>query len=116
MLALVAMGCGGGDDRAYSRDSTFIISYCCGNEALNPSHAMDAMELVFLSLATRDPQGRLVGRLATSWEPSPDYREWTYHLRTDVRWHDGVPVTAHDGINTPVSAQVRAIMEQVEPN
>ena len=41
-------------------------------------------------------KGVLMGHLATSWEPSPDYREWTYHFRTDVRWHDGVPVTAHD--------------------
>ncbi len=96
LLAFPALGCGGGDDRAYSRGSTVIISYCCGNEALNPSHDMAALNLVFLPLATRDPQGQLVGRLATSWEPSPDYREWTYHLRTDVRWHDGVPVTAHD--------------------
>ena len=90
------MHCGGGEDRAYSRGSTVIISYCCGSEALNPSHDMGAINLVFLSLATHDPQGRLVGRLAKSWEPSPDYREWTYHLRTDVRWHDGVPVTARD--------------------
>ena len=40
--------------------------------------------------------GALEGRLAKSWEHSPDYRSWTIHLRTDVRWHDGVPVTAHD--------------------
>ncbi|MCH7921110.1 MAG: hypothetical protein IIC50_24465, partial [Planctomycetes bacterium] len=44
----------------------------------------------------RDAEGRLVGRLARRWEHSPDYREWTYHLRTDVRWHDGVSVTAYD--------------------
>ena len=100
LLAFPALGCGGGDDRAYSRGSTVIISYCCGNEALNPSHDMGALNLVFLPLATRDPQGQLVGRLATSWEPSPDYRERTYHLRTDVRWHDGVPVTAHDIVFT----------------
>ncbi len=35
-------------------------------------------------------------RLAESWEHSPDYQTWTIHLRDDVRWHDGVPVTAHD--------------------
>ena len=96
LVALAGIHCGGGEDRAYSRGSTVIISYCCGKEALNPSHAMDAINLVFLSLATHDPQGRLMGRLATSWEHSPDYREWTYQMRTDVRWHDGVPVTAHD--------------------
>lgn len=52
--------------------------------------------LVFLPLATMDERGELEPRLAQSWEHSPDYREWTYHLRTDVRWNDGVPVTAND--------------------
>ncbi|MEJ2320162.1 MAG: ABC transporter substrate-binding protein [Gemmatimonadales bacterium] len=52
--------------------------------------------LVFLELATPAEDGVLEGRLAKSWEHSSDYREWTIHLRTDVRWHDGVPVTAHD--------------------
>ena len=35
-------------------------------------------------------------RLAESWEHSADYLTWTYHLRQDVRWHDGVSFTAHD--------------------
>lgn len=35
-------------------------------------------------------------RLVKSWERTPDNRTWTYHLRTDARWHDGVPVTARD--------------------
>lgn len=30
------------------------------------------------------------------WEHSTDYREWTYRLRPDVRWHDGRPVTMDD--------------------
>lgn len=52
--------------------------------------------LLFLPLAARNETGELEGRLARSWEHSPDFRSWTVHLRTDVRWHDGVPVTAHD--------------------
>jgi len=52
--------------------------------------------LLFLPLVARNEKGELEGRLARSWEHSPDYRSWTIHLRTDVRWHDGVPVTAHD--------------------
>lgn len=27
---------------------------------------------------------------------SPDHLRYTYHLRTDARWHDGVPVTSKD--------------------
>ncbi|MFQ5739635.1 MAG: ABC transporter substrate-binding protein, partial [Acidobacteriota bacterium] len=34
--------------------------------------------------------------LAQGWEHSGDYRKWTFSLRNDVKWHDGVPVTAHD--------------------
>lgn len=34
--------------------------------------------------------------LAESWERSDDGLRWVFHLRDDVRWHDGVPFTAHD--------------------
>jgi len=34
--------------------------------------------------------------LARSWENSRDGRLRTYHLRPDVHWHDGEPLTAHD--------------------
>ena len=35
-------------------------------------------------------------RLAESWERSDDGLRWVFHLRDDVRWHDGAPFTAHD--------------------
>lgn len=38
--------------------------------------------------------------LAESWETSPDGLQWTFHLRKDVRWHDGVPLTADDVVFT----------------
>ena len=34
--------------------------------------------------------------LAQSWERSEDGLTWVFHLRRDVRWHDGEPLTAHD--------------------
>ena len=34
--------------------------------------------------------------LAESWEHSDDGLTWTFHLRDDVRWHDGEPFTAQD--------------------
>ena len=34
--------------------------------------------------------------LAESWRHSPDGLTWTFHLRDDVKWHDGQPFTAHD--------------------
>jgi peptide/nickel transport system substrate-binding protein len=32
--------------------------------------------------------------LAESWESSPDGRAWTFHLRHNVRFHDGTPLDA----------------------
>lgn len=84
----------GKDHRLYSRDSTVIVAVS-DVSALLPDET-DADHLIFLPLASLNENGELKGRLAESWEHSPDYREWTYHLRPDVLWHDGVSVTAHD--------------------
>lgn len=96
ILGLLVAACGAPEDRTPSRDSTLILAYCCGDQVLNPMMDTNARLLVFLPLAHYDEKGELEGRLARRWEHSPDYREWTFHLRTDVFWHDGVPVTAHD--------------------
>ncbi|MBX3140363.1 MAG: hypothetical protein KF875_06415 [Trueperaceae bacterium] len=34
--------------------------------------------------------------LAESWEVSDDLLTWTFHLRQNAKWHDGVPITADD--------------------
>ncbi len=39
---------------------------------------------------------RVEPSLARSWETSEDGMTWTFHLRDDVRWHDGAPFTARD--------------------
>lgn len=97
LLAFLSIQCSRDDDRAYSRGSTVIVAYSESTKRwLLDAFDEEARFLIFLPLVAYDENGELEGRLAHSWEHSPDYREWTYHLRTDVRWHDGVPVTAHD--------------------
>jgi peptide/nickel transport system substrate-binding protein len=94
-MVLMSLSCGGGkEDRAYPRGPA-VIAAVPNVDFLKPD-VSEADFLVFLPLATRDENGELKGLLAESWEHSPDYREWIYHLRTDVLWHDGAPVTAHD--------------------
>ena len=90
-LCITTLACRQADDPAYSRGSTVVVAY--PYETLNDE---TAEYLVFLTLVAHDKNGELEGRLARSWEYSPDNREVTYHLRTNIRWHDGVPVTAHD--------------------
>jgi peptide/nickel transport system substrate-binding protein len=97
LFGLTAVACGSRDDRRENRDATVVVAYPYegGGDLLGPSDD-EAMYLVFLPLLRYDEKGNLEGRLAKSWEHSADYHEWTYHLRTDVRWHDSTPVTAYD--------------------
>ena len=47
--------------------------------------------LMFLPLVEKDEVGKPQPRLLERWEYSDDYSEWIFHLRKDVRWHDGKP-------------------------
>ncbi len=87
-LAIASMGCDRGEGRHADRSTLTVL--VGGDEWRWPRH------IVFLQMALPGEKGKMQGRLAKSWEHSPDYSTWTYHLRTGVRWHDGVPVTAHD--------------------
>jgi len=93
-LVLVAAGCRRNDDPAYARGNTLVMAVN-SVEDVKPD-VTDLDKLLFPCLAAGGANGELEPRLAQSWEHSADYREWTYHLRRDVRWSDGMPVTAHD--------------------
>ncbi|PHM71947.1 ABC transporter substrate-binding protein [Xenorhabdus sp. KJ12.1] len=40
-------------------------------------------------------QGDIEPRLAERWETS-DNKTWVFHLKKDIKWSDGSPITAHD--------------------
>lgn len=99
LAVLGSLHCGGGDGSApegAAGPTAITVQYPVDEWGLGPVWSYPSQFLVFLPLVERDERGELRGVLARSWERSPDGREWTVHLRTDVRWHDGVPVTAHD--------------------
>ncbi len=52
--------------------------------------------LVYNGLLRYNGQLELEGELAERWEVSEDNRTLTFHLRRNVRWHDGTPFTAGD--------------------
>ena len=54
----------------------------------------------FDPLVWPDETGNITGMLASSWEESPDGLTWTFHLRNDVKWHDGEPFKANDVVFT----------------
>ena len=51
---------------------------------------------LFEGLASSDSDGNTIPGIAESWENTPDYKTWTFHLRKDAKWSNGEPVTAHD--------------------
>ena len=52
---------------------------------------------LFEGLTRREPRSlRPAPGVAERWEVSEDGRVYTFHLRADARWSDGLPVTAHD--------------------
>lgn len=68
---------------------------------LNPvlvsdSASSDITGLVFNGLVKYDKDIRLVGDLAESWDIGAGGLVITFHLRKNVRWHDGFPFTAED--------------------
>lgn len=93
-LAATLAGCGAAP--AANDASTITVAYIGDERLLSPYWDMPAKFLVFLPLFERDSAGEIRGVLARSWQHSEDFRTWTYHLRTDVFWEDGVPTTAHD--------------------
>ena len=57
-----------------------------------------AYEATIEQLAKMGPEGEWHPAAADSWELSEDGRTWTFHLRLDAKWSDGVPVTADDWV------------------
>jgi len=45
---------------------------------------------------TRVFNGKIQPGMADKWEVSEDGKTYTFHIREDAKWHDGVALTAHD--------------------
>ncbi|MDQ1254833.1 MAG: Nickel transporter substrate-binding protein, partial [Euryarchaeota archaeon] len=52
--------------------------------------------LVQSTLFKRDSKANLINDLATNYTISSDGTKWTVKIRNDVKFHDGVPLTARD--------------------
>jgi len=59
------------------------------------------MALCYEGLVALDDDGRPVPALAERWEPPTDNnRRWIFHLRTDITFHNGQPLTSADVVAT----------------
>jgi oligopeptide transport system substrate-binding protein len=99
LLALVAAAAslsGGG------RPAAFTVVQSSDAFTLDPQriswqHDTRLGRSIYETLVASDPdRGGIIPAAAERWECAPDGRTWTFTLRTDGRWTNGDPVTAHD--------------------
>jgi len=74
--------------------------------------SVKVVDNIFESLVRINPKSLLPeGGIASSWEVSPDNRTVTFHLRKDVKWFDGQPLTSKDVLFT-----IKVILDARIPN
>lgn len=90
-----------------TRDSkSLLVALPADPEILNPLISSDAysstvLSRIYESMLERDNKTlAFKPMLAESWEIGEDKRTYTFHLRRDVKWQDGVPFTADDVLYT----------------
>lgn len=96
-VAILMLGCGRDGQETQVENAGLAIHVPDQDERLMGPLGANPWFLVFLSLAndsesSDSPEPRLLDR----WEHTPDYTQWTIHVREDIQWGDGVPVTAED--------------------
>ncbi len=111
MLTVQLAACGGGgggtaekppSESEPRRGGTLVIGHPSDFDAFSEFVSVDyetkeAMgHMVFMTLVQYEPDLILRPYLAESWEVAADGLSMTFHLRQDVRWHDGRPTTAED--------------------
>jgi peptide/nickel transport system substrate-binding protein len=87
---------------APARTTTVMYAVSSNPATLNPllddsGASQSGYELMFEGLVKPDPKaGTPIPSLAASWDQSGDGLTYTFHIRPNVSWHDGQPLTADD--------------------
>jgi len=93
-LLLLASGC------TDQTDQTLVFARSADSVGLDPAlegdgESFKVCDNLYENLVAYCPESTdLRPQLARSWEASSDQLTWTFHLRTDVRFHDGTPFDA----------------------
>lgn len=85
--------------------SILVVGQTGPIDTLDPLHADvsrtdNVNSGLYNTLISYDQDGKVVPQLATEWTISPDVTSIEFTLRTDVKFHDGTPLTAADVVYT----------------
>ncbi|SEQ19943.1 peptide/nickel transport system substrate-binding protein [Faunimonas pinastri] len=79
------------------------------------------IDMIYSGLTRIGADNKAHPDLATGWEASADAREFTFHLRPGVTFHDGTPFTADDVIatyqailNPKIPAAARSVLNMID--
>lgn len=62
----------------------------------NDTHSWQIVSQLFSGLVKLSPKGNILPDVARSWEVLEGGSRYVFHLKEDVFWSDGIPVTAKD--------------------
>ncbi|MBU0549574.1 MAG: peptide-binding protein [Candidatus Omnitrophica bacterium] len=128
-LGLIILSCGflypAKDACAFESGDALVVGSISDARVLVPILASDSgsgeiVSMLFNGLVKYDKDLSLTGDLAETWEVQDDCRVIIFHLRHNVRWHDGEPFTAADveftynklidpGVRTPYSGDFERV-------
>ncbi|MFJ5760530.1 nickel ABC transporter substrate-binding protein [Neobacillus sp. NPDC093182] len=103
LLSTVLLGCTKGSDKASTskddtKDNMLTIAWPRDVGAMNPHvynpSQLFAQSMVYEPLVSYGDGGELKPHLAESWDISEDGKEYTFHLRQDVKFTDGTSFNA----------------------
>ncbi len=106
-VPLAPVAAQGDDFVCPTQGGTMVVSYGTDPRTLSGLYANDGNSLFVVTfmaeplvLGGENWGDSIEPALAESWEISDDGLEYTFFLRQDVTWHDGVPFTAADVLFT----------------
>ncbi|MBE1446541.1 ABC transporter substrate-binding protein [Paenibacillus sp. OAS669] len=88
-------------ETAKKRTTTFISGTQTPEGVFNPYFYQNGWDgnvtgVLFASLITKDETGKPIPELAEKWDTSADQLTYTFHLRPNLKFSDGTPLTAED--------------------
>lgn len=97
LLFFTTTGCG--DEYQAGKSFTYILPQSI--TSLDPQTAKSSSEralvsMIFEGLCRLNSAGEVVGAAAESWEANESNTQFTFHLRSNLRWVDGTVLTAQD--------------------
>ena len=97
MMLIFVISCG----KSGGNSKTFTLNLTDEPKSIDPQISTDigggtVNDLLMEGLTRKGKNGTFEPGLAKSWDKSADGLKWTFHLRDNLKWSNGDPITAQD--------------------